>query len=170
MERDTRAEIINPEARLDWGAAVLAGLATAAIAWLLSHGIPWFTSGMVSPTLMGRDLKPPGELDAYRSTMTILAQAVTGVVYALIIALGVTRFRGLWAVGLGTLIGVGLYLVNLAVFKMAKGVDWSGSEWQVVVTHIVFGAVAAGAYKGLAARRSTARAGMGRAGGGSWTG
>ena len=152
-----RDDIINRDARFDWAAAVWGGLIAGAVVWLLSHGIPWFTSGMVSPTLMGRDLKPPGLVDPFRSAMTILAQAVVSVAYAFVIALLVTRLRGMWAVGLGMLIGVGLYALNFLVFHFLLTVDWTGGELAVLVTHVVFAAMAAGAYKGLAARRAGAR-------------
>src|SRR5690348_12929753 len=52
-------EVIDREARLNWGAAVVAGVAAGAVVWLLSHGTPWFTSGLVSAELMGRD---PGQV------------------------------------------------------------------------------------------------------------
>ena len=145
--------IVNRSARLDWGAAVLAGLIAGAIAWLLSHGIPWFTSGLVSPTLMGRDLKSPGLVDPYASVMTVLAQLVVAIGYAMIVAPLVTRLRGLWAMALGGVIGLGLYALNFCVFHFFLGVAWSGGELPVIVTHVVFGMIAAGTYKGLAARR-----------------
>jgi hypothetical protein len=146
--------VVNRSARLDWGAAVLAGLIAGGIAWLLSHGIPWFTSGLVSPTLMGRDLKPPGVVDPYASFMTVLTQLGVAVAYGLIIAPLVTRLRGLWAMALGGVIGAGLYALNFCVFHLLLGVAWSGAELSVIVTHVVFGMIAAGTYKGLAARRA----------------
>jgi hypothetical protein len=146
--------VFNRSARLEWGAAVLAGLIAGVIAWLLSHGIPWFTSGLVSPTLMGRDLKPPGLIDPYRSVITVLAQLVVAIGYSLVIAPLVTRFRGVWAIGAGGLIGLALYGCNFCVFHFLLRVDWSNGELAVVVTHVVFGMLAAGAYKGLAARRA----------------
>jgi hypothetical protein len=108
---------------------------------------------MVSPTLMGRDLKPSGTADSYAALVTIVAQLLVSLLYACIIAPLVTRFRGMWAIGLGGLIGLGLYGLTFLVFHFLQGLDWSGSELPVLVTHLVFGLVVAGLYKGLAARR-----------------
>lgn len=148
--------VINPGARLDWRSALLAGLIGGAVVLLLSHGIPWFTSGMVSPTMMGRDLKPEGLVDSSMSVVTVLGQFVVSLVYALVIAPLVTRFRGMWAVAVGGLIGLGLYLLNFAVFRLMLSDRWTGSELSVVVTHVVFSMVVAGAYKGMAARKVVA--------------
>lgn len=157
-EMETRVDdIVNREARLNWKAAVFAGLIAGGVVWLLSHGIPWFTSGLVSPTMMGRDLKPAGLVNPVRSIITVLAHAGAAVAYAVVIALLAGRLRGLWAVALGALVGLGLYAVNYCVFHFLPAVDWTGSELPVVVTHVVFSMFAAGAYKGLAARRSLAR-------------
>lgn len=144
---------INPDARYDWRAALIAGVIGCAVVWLLSHGIPWFTSGMVSPSMMGRDLKPPGLVDASMTLVTLVAQLGVSIAYALAIAPLVSRFRGMWAIALGGIIGIGLYLLNLAAFRLVFTDQWTGSELPVIVTHVVFSMVVAGAYKGLAARK-----------------
>jgi hypothetical protein len=143
--------VINREARVRWTSAALAGLITGAVVWLLSHGVPWFTSGLVSPTLMGRDLKRPGVIDPTTSLTTVLAQILVSVCYACIIAPLITRFRGMWAVGIGALAGLVLYAINFAIFHLLTGADWNaGREITVMVTHFVYGAIVAGLYKGLA--------------------
>jgi len=146
-------DLVNRDARFDVGAALLAGLVGGGIAWLLSHGIPWFTSGMVSPELMGRDLSPAVAAEMAGNFGIILAQIVLGLCYAFIIAPLVTHLRGMWALGLGALLGCGLYALNFCVFHFLLGVNWSGTELPVIVTHVVFGVIVAGVYKGLAARR-----------------
>lgn len=151
-------QFINPAARFSWKAAVLAGLIGAGIAWLLSHGLPWFTSGMVSPTLLGRDLKPAGLIDPLGSVVTTITLVVVSVLYALIIAPLVTRLRGMWAVAVGGVIGFGLYLLNYAVFRLLMNADLTGTEFPVLVTHVTFGAVVAGLYKGLANRGGAVQA------------
>jgi hypothetical protein len=151
-------QIINRDARIDWSGAVWAGLIAGGVFWLFSHGTPWFTSGMISPTMLGRDLKPPGLVDAYRSTATALIEFGVAVGYTVVLAMLVTRLRGIWAIGAGGLAGIGLYLVNFAVFRSMLEVNWTGTELPVLVTHVAFCMVAAGIYKGLAARRFLAQA------------
>lgn len=147
------AGLVNPEAHFDGRAVVVGGLIAGAVMWLLSHGMPWFASGMISPTLMGRSLKAPGVVDTARSALTSIAELGVAVVYTFLLALIVTRLRGMWAVAAGGIIGFGLYLINYVVFRLLFATDWTGSEAPVVVTHVAFGMVASGVYKGLAARR-----------------
>jgi hypothetical protein len=104
---------------------------------------------------MGRDLKPPGTVDPARSALTVLLHIVVSIGYTMIIGLMVTRLRGLWAVGTGMLLGLGLYALNFVLFNYMLPVEWTGAELSVLVTHVVFGAIAAGAYKGLASRQET---------------
>jgi hypothetical protein len=151
---DARLEsVIAERARFNWWAALLAGLISGGIVWLLSHGIPWFTSGMVSPTLMGRDLKPPGAVDPHLSAWTVLLHLVLSIGYAMVIGLLAGQLRGLWALVAGAVVGLGLYALNYAAFNYVLAVEWSGNELSVLVAHLVFATVAAGAYKGLASRR-----------------
>ncbi len=150
-------EFVNREARFDPGAAVTAGLVGGVIAWLLSHGIPWFTSGMVSPSFMGRDVSHGTALSAWGESTVVGGHFVLGICYALVLAPLVTHVRGMWAVVLGGIIGLALYGLNFCAFHFLLGVNWSGAEVQVIVTHVVFGLIGAGIYKGLAARKNVAR-------------
>ncbi len=103
---------------------------------------------------MGRDLKPPGSVDGSRSVLITLGQVAMSLVYVSILAPIVTRLRGLWAVALGAVIGLGLYGLNYVVFHWLLDVGQTGSELPVIVTHVTFGALAAAAYKGMASRRN----------------
>lgn len=152
---DTRFDsVINREARYDWKAAIEAGLIAGAVIWLFSHGLPWFTSGMISPTFVGRDLKPPGAVDPQSSALTVAFLLITSVVYAFAISLIVFRLRALWAIIAGTVVGFGLYLLNQTVFRGLNGIEWTDAELPSLVAHLVFAPILAGLYKGLAARRT----------------
>src|SRR4051812_14660301 len=113
-------DVVIHNAQFRWGAAIGAGLFTGGILWLLSHGTPWFSSGMVSPTLMGRDLKPPGLVDPSRSVAIVLAQAVVSVAYGLVIGAVAARLRRMWAVMAGGAIGLLLYLLNFGIFHSLR--------------------------------------------------
>ena len=154
MTMDTRLDdFVNREARIDWGAAVLAGVIGGAIDWLLSHGIPWFTSGLITPTFMGREIQSLAGRDGYGTAMMLLAQVAVGIGYALVLAPVVTHLRGIWAISLGGLLGLVLYAINFGVFHFVTRAEWSGSEGSVIVSHVVFGMIVAGIYKGIAARK-----------------
>ncbi len=149
-------EILDREAELKWVSALLAGLMAGLVVWLLSHGTPWFTSGLVSPTLMGRDLKSPGTVDSAASALTVVSQVLVSIVYGILIGWVASHFRHLWALAAGGLVGLVLYLVNLGIFQTLLGTPSAENEVPVIVTHVVFGLIAAAAYRGLAARRRVA--------------
>jgi hypothetical protein len=149
-------DILIPDARVNWGMAVVAGLISGLVVWLLSHGTPWFTSGLVSPTFMGRDLKAPGAVNPAGSLLTVVAHLAISICYALVIAALVSRFRAIWALGVGALVGLALYALNFVVFTLLWNVNWTGGELPVLVTHVVFALAVAGLYKGLARRPAVA--------------
>jgi hypothetical protein len=74
------------------------------------------------------------------------------VLYSLIISrvvIGVTQLR---AVLTGGMVGLFLYLINLAIISFGIPA-LRGNEVSVAFTHIVFGLIAAGAYRGLLRRK-----------------
>jgi uncharacterized membrane protein HdeD (DUF308 family) len=111
---------------------------------------------MIAPALMGRYLSPPGTVDPFWNTVTFLSHGVVSVIYALVVALAASRFKGLLAAAAGGLAGLLLYLANFFAFHYLLPIQWTGSELAVLLTHIVFGFLAAGMYKGLSARKSVA--------------
>jgi hypothetical protein len=145
-------DVVAHNARVNWPKAIIASFAAGAVVWLLSHGTPWFTSGMVSPSLMGRDLNSLGNLGVNSGFAIVLGHGALSLCYGLIISALVAHLRGLWAVALGATVGLILYVFNFAAFHLLENLSWSSSELPVIFTHLVFGAVVAGIYKGWAAR------------------
>ena len=79
---------------------------------------------------------------------------LVAILYGLVISRAVAHLKQGRAVLTGGFFGLLLYGFNLAVFS----VFWPrfrGEEASVVLTHIVFGLIAAGAYRGLLKRRSS---------------
>jgi hypothetical protein len=102
---------------------------------------------------MGRDLAPTGLPESYRTWVAVTGQAVLSIGYGLIVALLANRWHGIPGIVAGGLTGLALYALNFAVFYLMQAVEWPRTEVPTIVTHFVFGMIAAGAYKGLAARR-----------------
>jgi hypothetical protein len=147
-----------PERPVQWLTGFKAALGIAAIFWLVTRGIPWAPSGLVSPTVMGREIKHPGALDFNMAILAIGMHFFACMIYAAIMMPLIHRFcySSAWIIGAG--LGVILYLCNLAAFSMVgDGAPYS-REFPVLVTHLAFGIVFTGAYKGLVKRRIMAEA------------
>lgn len=143
---------VRVERPVQWLTGVKAALGVAVILWLVTRGIPWAPSGLVSPTIMGRELKAPGEINAGLAATASVLHFVVALVYASIIMPLIHRFtyRNAWLVGAAA--GLVLYLINLAVTAMMGGMPYS-RELPVLITHLAFGIIFTGAYKGLVKRR-----------------
>jgi hypothetical protein len=141
-------------ASIRWSSALLAGLGAGVVVGLLSHGIPWFTSGAIAPAVMGRYLAPPETVNPVWNVITLFSHGVVSLVYGILIAFAASKLKGLLALAAGGLAAMLLYLVNFLAFTYLVQVPWTASESAVLLTHIVFGFLSAGLYKGLSARKS----------------
>jgi hypothetical protein len=145
---------LNYELRpVHWGRAVSAGLVIGAVFLLFSRGIPWASSGMVSFTVMGRELKSPGLVDGGLDFTVGVLHMLCSVIYALIIIPIIHRFRPPTAILMGTAIGFLLYLASMVVFTRMLDLGIPQHELNPFITHLAFGAVVAGFYKGQTRRR-----------------
>lgn len=141
------------ERPVQWGTGVKAALAIGAIFWLVSRGIPWASSGLVSPTVMGREIKYPGELNFAVAGLAISLHLLCAVIYGVVMMPLIHRFvySNAWLVGAA--LGVVMYFVNMAAFAMFGNFAPYSREMPVFLTHLAFGIVFTGAYKGLVQRR-----------------
>jgi hypothetical protein len=159
MESVESVAVGRPAERpVQWWTGFKAALGIAAIFWLVTRGIPWAPSGVVSPTVMGREIKHPGALDLNLAMLAIGLHFVVAMIYAAVMMPVIHRFtyESAWLVGAA--LGVVLYLCNLAAFSLlGDGAPYS-REFPVLVTHLAFGIVFTGAYKGLVKRRVMAEA------------
>lgn len=135
--------------RFHIGPALGAGFIAGAVLMIVPHGSPWESVTFFSPVIMGRTI--PGPMEMSLLLVWVLHLAVS-LVYGLIISRVVTTLRWRKALVSGALIGLVLYAINFGVVSALW--PWlRGAEFSVVVTHIVFGLIAAGAYRGLLKRR-----------------
>jgi hypothetical protein len=143
-----------PGAPIRWKKAVYAGLMVGFIFLLVTRGLPWTWSGLISPTLMGRELKPPGTVAPALSVAIAALHVLVSVCYALLLAPIVHRMS-LWSALLtGAGFGLVLYLLNFLLFsQFFPHLVSRERELAAAVTHVAFGIVVAGAYKGMAKRR-----------------
>src|SRR5687767_2435436 len=126
MDRTERIEMMpRAERPVQWATGIKAALAVAAILWLVTRGIPWAPSGLVSPTVMGREIKDPGSINTSLAGLATILHFVVAIVYASIMMPLIHRFTygNAWLVGAG--LGVALYLLNLAVATMFGGTPYA---------------------------------------------
>jgi len=134
--------------RLQWGAAVAAGLLAGLIFLAIPRGSPWSSVTFFSPVVAGRTLSG-------QSLPLLVVWALhlgVSILYGLIVCRVVAGLKQARAILTGGLLGLVLYVINFGIVS-----TWwpsiRGNEVSVVFTHIVFGLVVAGAYRGLLRRK-----------------
>lgn len=154
METPLEMTTVQPAERpVQWTTGLKAALVIGAIFWLVARGIPWAPSGVVSPTVMGREIKPPGIVDVNAAVVATLIHFICALAYAAIMMPLIHRFTYSNAWLVGAALGVVLYVLNLAVFALFAGGAPYSRELPVFITHVAFGIIFTGAYKGLVKRR-----------------
>jgi hypothetical protein len=140
------------EDRLQWLPAIIAGLIAGVILLVLPHGSPWSPLTLFNPAVMGRIVPPSLGVPIFS---VIVIHLGLSLIYGLIVSLMVINVRELRAVVVGGVVGLVLYCLNYGIVSLLIPA-LKGSEIPVLVTHLVFGLIAAGAYRGLLRRRVTA--------------
>jgi hypothetical protein len=135
--------------RFHIGPALGAGFIAGVILLIVPRGSPWGSLTFFSPVIMGRTV--PATVQIPLLLVWILHLGVS-LVYGLIISRLVATLRRRRAFVTGALAGLVLDAVNFGVVS-ALWPSLRGAEFSVVVTHIVFGLIAAGAYRGLLRRK-----------------
>ncbi|MGH7483211.1 MAG: hypothetical protein ACRELV_13745 [Longimicrobiales bacterium] len=142
--------------RVSWGAAVWSGIIAGAVFVVLEMGMVqlflgesmWGPPRMIAAIVMGGEvLPPPGTFDLGIFITGAVVHFVLSVVFAIVLALVISRVNTGAAVAVGGLYGLALYGFNFYVmtgvfpwFAMAR-------NWVSVLSHLVFGLVAAWVYK-----------------------
>ena len=139
----------SPESEhFQWFPATTAGLIAGVILLILPHASPWEGLTVFTPAIVGRQIPASWGMLVFSIVVVHLALSF---LYGLIISLAVTNVRQLRALLVGGAVGLVLYGLNLGVVWL-----WIPSlrvdEVPVVITHFVFGLIAAGAYRGLLRR------------------
>lgn len=141
---------------MDWKAAVLAGLIAGAvflvvllIAYpLATGGTPWTIFRFIGAMILGEAvLPPPTSFDAGIVITAVIIHFTLAVLYTLVLAFIVHRWRLLVSVIGGALFGLALYLINFFTFTFFFAWFYPARAWPFSLVHILFGAVAGGIYE-----------------------
>lgn len=138
-----------------WRAIPVAGLAAGTV-FLLATIILTPVLYQLPPMLMlryfGSLALGPGVLvgtGAFALIVGVLVHYALSVIAALVIAIIVHRWGIVVGIGLGALLGVAIYGIN--VFSMTRFFPWffAINGWVLFISHVLFGAVAGGVYERL---------------------
>lgn len=137
--------------RLQWHPAIIAGLIAGVILLILPHASPWERLTFFTPAVMGRIVPASWGVPDFS---VIGIHIGLSLIYGIIVSLMVINVRELRAVLIGGVVGLVLYCLNFGIVSLLIPA-LKGNEMPVVLTHLLFGLVAAGAYRGLLRRRVT---------------
>jgi len=148
FERPQRVDSIETR---HWQAApaVAAGLIAGVILLIVPHASPWEGLTSFSPAILGRVVPPAWNLGIF---LVVVLHLALSLIYGIVVSFAVIHIREMTAVLVGGAVGLLLYLLNLGAVSLWFP-SMRGSEISVIVTHAVFGLIAAGAYRGLLRRK-----------------
>ena len=128
-------------------AGILSGLIIGVWFLVFPRGIPWSSVNFFSATVLGRVM--PDSVSYISATVLHFALCAF---YGVVIAAAVRRIRAEWAIVMGALTGLVLYLANWALVQFVFPSVY-GRESAVLIAHVLFGAFTAGVYRGFISRR-----------------
>lgn len=152
---------------IDWKAGIVSGLVAGIVFMMVEMMLvglvqgesPWAPPRMMAAMLLNKSvLPPPADFSMLAMGVAMMIHLPLSIVYALVIGRLVQRLDMTSAVLAGAAFGLAIYLVNFYLiapllfpwFTMAR-------NWISIVTHVLFGMVAAGSYLALQ-HRDPARA------------
>jgi hypothetical protein len=143
----------KPKRRVRWASAGLAGFVVGIIFLVFVRGLPWFSSGVISPGVMGRQMPNTSPDDGVGLALgAALLHVIVSIAYTLVLAPLIHRLNLKPAIACGAAVGFGLYLLNYLIFTRIYPQYAGQQEIGPIFTHVIFGMAAAAAYKGLAKR------------------
>lgn len=144
---------------VDWSKAILAGIIGGAVFMMLEMilvgtvggGSPWGPPRLIAAIGMGKDvLPPPATFSAGVFIVAMIIHFILSIIFALILAFFIARLSMNVALVVGAVFGLALYLVNFYGFTTVFPWFAMARSPITIITHILFGVVAAWTYKGLA--------------------
>jgi len=115
---------------------------------LATGGTPWTIFRFIGAMILGEAvLPPPTSFDAGIVITAVIVHFTLAVLYTLVLAFIVHRWRLLVSVIGGALFGLALYLINFFTFTFFFAWFYPARAWPFSLVHILFGAVAGGIYE-----------------------
>lgn len=150
--------IVRVQQVVDWSAAVWAGL-IASISFLiinilltaLSGGSPWLLTRVLASLVLGNSpsLFATADFDLFIFFAALIVHIPLSILFACLIAIVIHRWGLLVGVIGGGFLGLFLYIINYYTFDLIFPAFLMLQNWVMVVSHILFGAMAGGIYEAL---------------------
>lgn len=143
---------------VDWRAALWAGLIAGAIFFLLlvlvtpllAGGNGWVVIRLLASIVLGADiLAPPATFDLAALIVAVGTHFILSVGFSLLIAYVLHRWGLIVGILGGALLGLALYAINFYTLTFLFPWFFAMRSWPVVVSHVIFGALAGGIYEAL---------------------
>ena len=151
----------NPPAMrqlVDWSAAVWAGLIAGTFFLLLllvatpivAGGNAWVVLRLLASVVLGSGiLAPPATFSLSALLAGIITHYILSLGYALLLAYIIHRWGLIVGLVGGAMFGLALYALNFYTLTFFFPWFFAMRSWPVVLSHIIFGAVAGGVYESL---------------------
>jgi hypothetical protein len=144
-----------------WSAVAYAGVAAGILSTAVQI-VLWFVFTDALPAILLRDarftaaivmgrsvLSPPSTFDVPVMLVATLVHFALSVAYGFILSRLIARLRTPFALLVGAVFGLCLYVVNMYGFTIFFPWFDATRDWITVVAHVTFGATAAATYKAL---------------------
>ena len=151
----------NQRDPVDVGAGARAGIIAGLVFLILEMvmvplflgGSMWGPPRMIAGIAMGSEVvPPPATFDALIVLVALVVHFALAGLYGVVLSLFIGRMTTGTAVVAGGVFGLGLYIVNFSGFTMLFPWFAMARTWVTVVTHLVFGGVAAAVYMARSGR------------------
>lgn len=143
---------------VDWGAAIWAGI-VAGIIFLIFNlfvtpsvtgGNAWVVIRLLASIFLGESiLAPPATFNLTALTVALTTHFVLSISFTLTLAFLIHRWGLVVGIIGGALFGLALYSINFYTLTYFFPWFYAMRSWAVIVSHVVFGAVAGGVYESL---------------------
>jgi len=140
---------------LDVKAALIAALISGIVFFLLNlfltHaavGSSWIYTRVIASVVLGEEvLPPPATFDLTIFLISLAIHLLISVIFAMLIDLAIYRWGLIIGFFGGGLLGLSLYVINFYALSYFFPWIYPYRSWVMVVSHIVFGALAGGLYE-----------------------
>ena len=142
---------------MDWSAAIWAGLIAGMVFLVASMilttiyvGSPWVVPRLIASLALGTGvLPPPASFDLGIAVVAVAFHLLFAVAVTLLISGTLHRWGLVVGILGGAVFGLAIYLINF--YALSYLVPWffSMKSWIMLLSHVLFGALAGGIYEAL---------------------
>jgi hypothetical protein len=143
---------------VDWSAAMWAGLVAGTVFLLLllfvnpifSGGNSWVVIRLLASLVLGAQiLAPPATFNLGALLVGLITHYILSLGFVLLLAYIIHRWGLIVGLVGGALFGLALYATNFYTLTLFFPWFYAMRSWPVVISHIIFGAVAGAVYESL---------------------